>query len=272
MRVGDKSCNPNSINLISSCLRILSAMPMLRVNRGDNDPRRDDGGRDDRGRDDRGRDDRGRDDRDRDNRRNPPRNFGPRDHFPNNRFPFPQGEILYLQNGVIQRIFRNGRNGLITVAMNRGSQVGPGRMQLITLVVSSTTILRDQNFRPIRFQDLSQGMMISAAYSARMTRSIPPQAAAFSIIAFIEESYEVSIDRVAFVNAANRILVTGRANDINRQVIYNVPNNTDIFDRNGARIRLNQIRPGDTVRITHSTFQTASIPPQRTAYRIEELY
>ena len=241
-----------------------------RDDRGRDDRGRDDRGRDDRGRDDRGRDDRGRDDRGRDDdRRNRRGDFGPREHFPQNVFPFPQDEIRYLQDGVIQRIFGDGRSRFVTVLMNMDNRFGPNQFQFITLVVTPTTLLRNQNLRPIRFQDLRVGMRISAAYSSRMTRSIPPQAVAFSIIAIIEEPYVVSSGRVAFVDTRNRTLTTGRANDINSQVIYNVTESTDIFDRNGFRIRLNQIRPGDVVRIEHATFQTASIPPQTTAYRIE---
>ena len=238
-------------------------MPGMRDNRDDNDRRRDDRGRDN----DRRRDDRGRDN----DRRNRWRNFGPREHFPQNTFPLPQVEIRYLQNGLIQQIVGNAANGFITVLTNADNRFRPNQFEFITLVVTPGTLLRDQNFRPIRFQDLQVGMMIAAAYSSRMTRSIPPQAIAFSIIADIQEPFVVSTGRVAFVNAVNRTLTTGSLNNINSQVIYNLSDSAEVVDRNGARIRLNQLRPGDVVRIEHASFQTASIPPQTTAYRVELL-
>ena len=234
--------------------------------RGRDDRGRDDRDRDDRGRDDRGRDDRGRDDRGRDDRRR--RNFGPREHFPRNIFPAPQDEILFLQNGIIQRITFDGRNGFVTVMMNWDNRFRPNQIQLITLVVTPNTALRNQNLRTINFNQLRVGMTIFAAYSARMTRSIPPQSVAFSIIAITEEAFEVSRGRVAFVDVRNSRLITGDRNDINRQMIYNVSEDTEIFNRRGFRIRLDQIRPGDFVQIEHATFQTASIPPQTTAFRI----
>ena len=213
---------------------------------------------------------RGEEDPPSDNRRNRPRIriFGPRELFPRNIFPAPREEIRFLQNGIIQRLNRDGRNGFVTVMMNLENRFGPNQIQAITLVVTPETVLRDQNFRTIRFGDLRVGMTVFAAYSARMTRSIPPQSVAFSIIAIVEEPFIVSTGRVAFVDVRNNRLVTGNRNNINSQVIYNLTENTEIFDRRGFRMRLNQIRPGDFVQIEHATFQTASIPPQTTAFRI----
>ena len=232
-------------------------IPNRRDNREENEQRRENQRRDERERDKRGRED------------NRKRNYGPRDHFPENAFPAPQIEMRYLQNGIIERIFDDGRNGFITVVMNQNNPFGPNQFQFITLVVTPSTLLRNQNFNPIRFQDLRVGMTISAAYSSRMTRSIPPQAVAFSIIAFIEEAFAVSIGRIIDVDTRNRTITTGRRNNINSQVIYNVNESTAIYNQNGLRIRLNQLRENDVVRIEHATFQTASIPPQTTAFRIQ---
>ena len=46
---------------------------------------------------------------------------------------------------------------------------------------------------------------------------------------------------------------------------------TIILDRRGNRIQLENLRPGQMVRIEHATFQTASIPPQTTAFRVQVL-
>ena len=233
----------------------------------DRNRRREEGRREERRRDEGRRDDsRREEDRRRDGRRR--RNFGPREHFPRNIFPLPQEEIRYLQNGIIQQLYSDGRNQFVTVMENTENQYGPNQNQVITLVITPETVLRDQNLGAIGFYDLRVGMTIFAAYSARMTRSIPPQAVAFSIIAIIEEPYIVSMGKVAFVDARNGTLTTGLINDIYSQVIYHVTEDTDIFDRRGFRIQLNQIRSGDLVQIEHATFQTASIPPQTTAFRI----
>ena len=154
---------------------------------------------------------------------------------------------------------------------NLDNPFGPNQNQVVTLIINPQTILRNQNLETIRFHELRVGMTVFAAYSSRMTRSYPPQAIAFSLIAIVEEPFIVSSGIVSFVDPRGRSLTTGPWNDINRQMVYNVSEDTDIFNRFGQRISLFQIRPGARVRIEHATFQTASIPPQTTAFRIDVL-
>jgi len=44
---------------------------------------------------------------------------------------------------------------------------------------------------------------------------------------------------------------------------------TEILDQTGSSIPLSALQPGQMARIEHANFQTASIPPQTTAYRIQ---
>ncbi|MBP6887197.1 MAG: hypothetical protein KBC20_03970 [Oscillospiraceae bacterium] len=67
------------------------------------------------------------------------------------------------------------------------------------------------------------------------------------------------------------MLVTGHPSDINRQKRFVVTDDTVIRNRNGRLIPLGALRPGQRVEITHANFQTMSIPPQTTAFRIQVL-
>ncbi|QIB70773.1 hypothetical protein Ami103574_12880 [Aminipila butyrica] len=59
------------------------------------------------------------------------------------------------------------------------------------------------------------------------------------------------------------------ANNPNRQMRYVVSNETKLRDRQGNRINLMAIRPGQIVRIEREAFQTASIPPQTSALSVQ---
>lgn len=122
------------------------------------------------------------------------------------------------------------------------------------------------------FNTLRIGMIVDADYSAAMTFSIPPQARAFRIIvSYKNSSFNSKMDRVLAVDARNRFLYTGNADDINSQVRFVISNSTQILDRAGEKIRLNDLKPGQLVRIDYATFMTASIPPQTTAFRVQLL-
>lgn len=181
--------------------------------------------------------------------------------FPQNQFPVPQAEIQFIQNGTIYGLAENQGNGFVTVTTNQD--------RTVILIVTPNTVLRNQYLQSISFGDLTVGMNVMAAFSTRMTYSQPPQAVAYSMIAFVEPPFMVSTGIVSRVNTRTGQLTTGVWNNINRQMIYNVNNETEIFNRRHQRITLSQIRPGSIVRIEHAVTQTASIPPQTTAFRID---
>ena len=117
-------------------------------------------------------------------------------------------------------------------------------------------------------------MWVNAVFSSAMTRSIPPQANAFLIVVQgrrPQPANFVTTDRIAFVDLENRSIYTGNPRNINQQTKFIVNSNTRITNRRGRDIRLSELRPGNLVRITHANFQTASIPPQTTAFSVEVL-
>lgn len=56
---------------------------------------------------------------------------------------------------------------------------------------------------------------------------------------------------------------------MNDQFLFTISSDTVILDKNNNIISLNEIQPGQLVRVEHAIFQTLSIPPQSPAYRVQ---
>jgi hypothetical protein len=181
-------------------------------------------------------------------------------------------EIISAQDAHIEAITLNNRNGFVTISYGIMGKAGMIHVELVKLVVIEDTIILDVFGSPIPLRNLRIGMRVDADFSARMTRSIPPQSVAFRIIVKPEGNFmNVKIDRVVSVDTENGFLYTGDPREISDQMRFVVTDATDILDRRGNPIPLNRIRPGQLVKVEHATFQTASIPPQTTAFRIQLL-
>jgi hypothetical protein len=115
-------------------------------------------------------------------------------------------------------------------------------------------------------------MRIDADFSSAMTRSIPPQSSAYRIVVLEEESsVYITTDRVVSVDTNNGFLLTGNPNDMYDQMIFTISDQTVILDQDNDTIPLEDIQPGQLVRVEHAMFQTLSIPPQSPAYRVQVL-
>lgn len=185
-----------------------------------------------------------------------------------------QGNIMRVDNALVEDVFTNNcstGNILISYAVP-----GPNAMtfiELLRLNISRNTVILNTSGSRMRLCDIRKGMWLDAIFSPFMTRSNPRQANAFLVIARRERQSSVSVttDRIASVDANNNVLYTGFPNNINTQMRFIVPRSTVISDRNGNPVSLRSLRSGQMVRITHANFQTASIPPQTTAYHIQLL-
>ncbi len=143
-------------------------------------------------------------------------------------------------------------------------------IELLQLNVDWDTILINQFGDSISLCTVRKGMWINAEFSAAMTRSIPPQTKAFRIVAFVQmPAYRTTTDWIVSVDVANGFLVTGNPDDETDQMRFVVSRATEILDQNNNSIRFSSLQPGQLVRVEHANFQTASIPPQSTAYRIQ---
>lgn len=179
--------------------------------------------------------------------------------------------VITAENAFIESINTDNRTGYVTISYGVMGDYCLINMQVVTLIVGRETIIRDQFGQALSFRDLREGMTVDAVFSANMTRSIPPQSRAFSITVIENMNFNVTEDRVAFVDTANNFLYTGNPNDINSQMRFVITDSTVIRDRRGNRIRLSDLRPGDFVRVEHAIFQTMSIPPQTTAFNVQML-
>ncbi len=179
--------------------------------------------------------------------------------------------FIFIQDGLIENIYRDNRTGYVTISYSLSEDFDMN-MQIVTLIVSRGTRIRDQFGRHLRFQDLREGMIVDAVISSIMTRSYPPQSNAFIItVKNSEIPYDVTVDRIIEVDLDNSLLYTGDPNDMLDQMRFVVTDSTIILDNRGNMIQLEDLRPGQMVRVEHAIFQTASIPPQTTAFLIQVL-
>lgn len=181
--------------------------------------------------------------------------------------------ILHIDNALIEKVVtNNGPGGYILISYNVKDQNNQQHNNILRLNIARDTLIMNQFGEPLALSNLKKGMRIDADFSPAMTRSIPPQSRAFRIMIRAEEpSIKVTKDRVVSIDTENNFLYTGNPNDISDQIRFVITNATIILDQKGNRIRLNSIPPGQLIKIEHAVFQTTSIPPQTTAFRIKLL-
>ena len=131
-------------------------------------------------------------------------------------------------------------------------------MTTVTLVVGKDTRIQDESGEKKTIEDLREGMRIDASASSRMTRSLPPQTAAYKIRIRKEKKYQTIKTRILMVDVRNHML-------------YTVSEDTKILSRRGMPIHLWNLRRGQFVRVRYGDVMTSSIPPQTAAYKIQVL-
>lgn len=181
------------------------------------------------------------------------------------------GSILHIQNALVEDVYTsNSRTGYVLVSYALPGQKEMVFIELLRLNVSWDTILINQFGDPITLCSIRKGMWVNTEFSSAMTRSIPPQARAYRIVAIIENRlFRITTDAIVSVDAKNGFLYTGNPNDMTDQMRFVITNATEIMDLDGNLIPLTALQPGQVVRVEHANFQTASIPPQTTAFRIK---
>lgn len=189
----------------------------------------------------------------------------------NQRFRNRGNDVITAEHAVIESINRDRQESYVTISYGAMGDFNRVTMQTVTLIVGRDTVIRDQFGQSMSVRDLREGMTVNAEFSAVMTRSIPPQSKAFAITVIEDCQFSFTEGRVMEVDPQFSLLYTGDPLDIYSQMRFVITDATTITDRRGRRIRLRDLRPGDFVRIEHAIFQTASIPPQTTAFAIQVL-
>ena len=183
------------------------------------------------------------------------------------------GNIMRVESAFVEEVSTLNRNtGYLIISYAAPGLNGITSVELLQLNVDRHTTILKPSGRPLCLCDIQEGMWVDSLFSPIMTKSIPPQSSAFLVVARREVQSPVSIttDQVAMVDIENGFLYTGDPNNINTQMKFVINNSTVILGRNGIPIPLQSLQPGQIVRVAHATFQTASIPPQTTAFHIQQ--
>jgi hypothetical protein len=186
---------------------------------------------------------------------------------------FLSDNVIHVDSAIIEEVVVDtARTGYILITIGESDENNIIYMQEIRLNIGENTIIIDENGISLNLDDLDEGMRIDADFSSAMTRSIPPQSSAYRIVVLEEESsVNITTDRVVSVDTNNGFLLTGNPNDMYDQMIFTISDQTIILDQDNDTIPLEDIQPGQLVRVEHAMFQTLSIPPQSPAYRVQVL-
>jgi hypothetical protein len=179
--------------------------------------------------------------------------------------------VIHVENALIEEVrVENESRGYVLVSLKLYDDNNIKYMQEVRLNVGDDTIIIDEKGRMLNLYDIEKGMQIDADISSLMTRSIPPQSFAYRIVVLDKKaSVTIKTDRVVGVDTDNGFLLTGNPYDMNDQFLFTISSDTVILDKNNNIISLNEIQPGQLVRVEHAIFQTLSIPPQSPAYRVQ---
>ena len=185
-------------------------------------------------------------------------------------------QAINVENAVIEEITQDNMLTYITISYGILDGFNTINMTLVKLVVSEKTLIRNKQGNYISPRELRVGSVINASFSARMTRSIPPQSTAFLITVVRDRAKShpgpdfsnIVQDRIMEIDRNNNFILTGNPRDMMSQIRFVVNNRTEIFNRRGNRLGLKDLRPGQMIRVDHADFMTMSIPPQTVAYRI----
>ena len=183
-------------------------------------------------------------------------------------FPPPNRNTIRVFSAVIEEVIRERNTTFVTIAYNNCADC-PTSAGSVRLVVNQDTDIRDERGRNIRVGELERGMIVDASFSSAMTRSIPPQAQAFSIrvVRRINRT-ETSVGRIIEVNTRNNFILVLRNQNPASAIRFNISPDTVILDLFGRRTSLSSLHAGFRVRVEHAPFMTASIPPQTTAFTV----
>lgn len=184
------------------------------------------------------------------------------------------GRLVRIENALVEEVSSlNSPTEYLLVSYAVPKRNGMTSIELLRLNINKNTLILNSLGMPISLHDIFTGMWVDSLSSAAMTRSIPPQSNAFLIVARRERQSSINFttDRIASVDVKNNFLYTGNPNNINSQIRFVISNHSVLRDRNGNPIDIRSLRPGQMVIVTHPNFQTASIPPQTTAFHVQLL-
>ncbi|MDE7323731.1 MAG: hypothetical protein K2N73_13640 [Lachnospiraceae bacterium] len=174
-----------------------------------------------------------------------------------------------ITNGVIENV-EMGRNGSFVLVSSAECPSCGREKQTIRLNVGNNTAMLDENNNRIPITDLRTGMMVNAAFSNAMTRSIPPQSLAYviQVVGRHSSNSGVTVGRIVNVDRQNRSFITVSDGNFASTVRFNMADDAQIFNALGRPMNFSNLVPGLRVRVRHADFMTMSVPPQTTAFEV----
>lgn len=117
---------------------------------------------------------------------------------------FPNNPITHISNGTIENITTENNASFVTISYTERihNREVP---RTVRLVVGRNTTVLDENGNFVPASTLTTGMMVNAVTSSAMTRSIPPQSAAYLVrIVSRPMTDNIVTDRILEVDRQNR--------------------------------------------------------------------
>ena len=152
-----------------------------------------------------------------------------------------------------------------------GEDVEKPETQVVFNVGEETKITKDG--KEIELKDIKADDTIRVIHSIAMTRSLPPQTAAYEIEvvdadkAQMPETAELE-GTIAEVDAEAGHVTIGDEKDPNVQTILLVGEETEIVDNDGKTLKLEDLKKGMEIKAVTKNMMTMSIPPQTPAVKI----
>ena len=93
----------------------------------------------------------------------------------------PNSNVIRAQDAIIEEIRISGNVAYVTISYGIPNDFNTINMELVTLVVNRNTVIQNRRGESLNVQDLREGMLVDAVFSATMTFSMPPQSRAYWI-------------------------------------------------------------------------------------------
>ena len=187
-----------------------------------------------------------------------------------------RGNIIRIDNALVEETScPEDAGGSIVISYTAS---GPDQMtqsvENVRLNLSERTVILNSDGQELCACCIQTGSRVDVVFSARMTRSIPPQSNAYLVIVRREPGQDLAVTtgRIAYYDEATHSLYTGSPGNVNTQKRFILTDDTPIINRMGRPVGVQALRPGRVVRIAHENFMTASIPPQTRARSIQIIW
>lgn len=220
-------------------------------------------------------------------------------------FFFPLGNTMRINNAFVEEAScTDNSNGSILISYPETVSNNMTTVQNLRLNINRNTTVLNAFGQNMCICCLQRGMRVNVVAESRTTRSIPPQSnALFIMVQNIfparppiqplpprppfpsqpprppfppqpprpPQQSATTTGRIIQIDFNENYLITANPNNMSDQTRFNISNSTTFTNRFGAPIRFSSLQPGQMVRVTHGNFSTFSIPPQTTAFNVQQL-